>query len=69
MKINPEDRLECHWGDRRQLYAWANEIEYEYITENVKKREILNVVICYETSEEVYSRSTGIIEEKQTRYA
>jgi len=69
MKINPEDRLKCHWGDRKQLYAWANEIEYEYIAENVKKREILNVVICYETWEEVHSRSTGIIEEKQTRYA
>ena len=69
MKINPENRLKCYWGDREQIYAWANEIEYEYKIENVKKKEILNVVICYEIWEETHSNSTGLIEKKGTRYA
>lgn len=69
MKINPENRIKCHWGDREQIYAWANWIEYEYITENVKKKEILNVVICYESWDEYHTRSTGAVEKKNTRYA
>lgn len=69
MKINPENRLKCQWGDREQLYAWANEIEYEYMAGKVKKKEILHVVICYEKWEENHSKSTGNVEEKQTRYA
>lgn len=69
MKINPEDRLKCYWGNREQIYSWSNEIEYEYIIENVKKKEMLNVVICYESWEENHSNSTGIVEKKETRYA
>jgi hypothetical protein len=69
MKINPEDRLKCYWGDREQVYAWANGIEYEYIAEKTKKKETINVVICYETWKEYHSRSSGVVEEKQTRYA
>lgn len=69
MKINPEWRLKCYWGDREQTYAWANGIEYEYTLEKVKKKEIVNVVICYETWKENHSRSSGVAEEKQTRYA
>jgi hypothetical protein len=69
MKINPENQLKCYWGNREQLYTWANEIEYEYVAENVKKKEILNVVICYETWEENHSHSSGVIEKKETRYA
>jgi hypothetical protein len=59
MKINPEDRLRCHWGNREQVYSWANGIEYEYMAEKVKKKEILNVVICYETWKEDHSRTIG----------
>lgn len=69
MKINPENRLKCDWGDRGQIYSWANGIEYEYILEKMKKKEILNVVICYETWNEDHSMSSGVVEEKQTRYA
>ncbi len=69
MKINPENRLKCYWGDREQIYAWANEIEYEYTTENGVKKEIFNVVICYETWKENHLKSSGVAEEKQTRYA
>jgi len=69
MKINPEDSIKCYWGDREQIYAWANRIEYEYMAGEVKKKEILNVVICYETWKERHSRSSGVMEEKETRYA
>jgi hypothetical protein len=69
MKINPEDRQKCHWGNREQIYTWANGVEYEYITEKGKRKEILNIVICYESWDEEHSRSSGIIEKKQTRYA
>lgn len=69
MKINPENRLECHWGDRRQIFAWANEIEYEYMLGKKKLKEILNVVICYEFWKENHSRTTRDVEEKSTRYA
>lgn len=69
MKINPENRLKCYWGDREQVYAWANEIEYEYMAGKVKRKENLNVVICYETWKEDHSRSSGVVEKKQTRYA
>lgn len=69
MKINQENRLKCYWGDREQIYAWANWIEYEYLAGEVKKKETLNVVVCYETWKEKHSRSSGVAEEKQTRYA
>ncbi|MBE3036293.1 MAG: transposase family protein [Candidatus Atribacteria bacterium] len=69
MKINPEERLKCDWGDRKQTYSWANGIEYEYVAETIRKKVVFNVVICYETWTEEHSRSTGIIEKKETRYA
>ena len=69
MKINSENRLNCHWGDREQIYSWANWIEYEYMAGDVKKKEVLNVVICYESWKENHSRSTGVVEEKEIRYA
>lgn len=69
MKINPENSLKCYWGDREQIYKWANAIEYEYLIGKIKKREILNVVICNETWEENHSRSTKKIEFKETQYA
>ena len=68
MRIDPENRLEVMWGNRKQVYTWANDIEYEY-GENGRNKEILNVVICHETWQENHSRSTGVVEEKKTRYA
>ncbi|HHW01313.1 MAG TPA: hypothetical protein GXX35_00585 [Thermoanaerobacterales bacterium] len=47
----------------------GNVIEYEYMAEKVKKKEILNVVICYETRKEDHSRTAIEKEEKHTRYA
>ncbi|WP_034630122.1 hypothetical protein [Desulfotruncus alcoholivorax] len=68
IRIDPENSLEVIWGDRKHVYKWANDIEYEY-GKNGRNKEILNVVICQETWWENHSRSTKTIEEKNTRYA
>jgi len=70
MKLEDKNRLRVMWGDRRQNYRWANEIEYDYRDNNgVLRRLKLNVVICDETWTVVHSRSTGETEECSTRYA
>lgn len=67
MRLEPKNSLICMWGNRKQTYRWANEIEYCY-GENGRFREILHVVICEESWEEK-SRYTGKTEIKNTRYA
>lgn len=69
MKITPENRLKIKWGDRDQVYLWANDIDYEYKEDKRMRNLKLNVVICYETWQENHSVSTGEVERKQTRYA
>jgi len=69
MHLEPENRLEVYWGNRRQLYQWADDIEYEFTMGHRSYTEIVHVVICYENWEEYHSRSTGKLEIKDTRYA
>jgi len=69
INLNKENRCGCMWGDREQRFAWANEIEYEYNVEAGKRKEIINVVICYESWKETHARTTHSAEIKQTRYA
>lgn len=69
MKLSPEDSAKVIWGDRTQLYAWANDIEYEFEDKDKKwHKEKLYVAYCHESWEENHSRSTETIEEKHTRY-
>lgn len=68
MWLEPSNSICTYWGDRRQDYMWANDIEYEYGNSS-RQVEILHVVMCYETWSENHSRSTGLVEEKMTRYA
>ena len=68
MWLEPANSICTCWGDRRQDYMWANEIEYEYGNSS-RQVEMLNVVICYEAWTENHSRSTGLMEEKMARYA
>lgn len=68
MWIEPSNSLRVKWGDRQQDYLWANGIWHEY-GRNLGCKELVHVVICYETWTENHSRSTGNIEEKKTRYA
>jgi hypothetical protein len=69
MRLEPDNRYEVCWGDRRQLYHWANDIEYEFFIGRRSYTEEVHVVICYEKWEEYHSRSTGKLESKETRYA
>jgi hypothetical protein len=70
MRLEEKNRLRVMWGDRKQDYLWANDIEYDYRdNKNVLRRLKLHVVICYESWTEDHSRSTGKIEECSTRYA
>ncbi|MDO8686477.1 MAG: transposase family protein [Clostridiales bacterium] len=68
MTLEPSNNLRVMWGDRQQDFFWADDIEYEYVNGS-RYTEILHVVICYETWTEKHTRSTGVVEEKRTRYA
>lgn len=69
MRLEPNNRYEVCWGDRRQLYHWANDIEYEFFIGRRRYTEEVHVAICYEKWGEYHSRSTGKLESKETRYA
>jgi len=66
-KLQVNNKLERTWGNRRQRFRWVNDIEYRY-GDNGRKKQILHVVICQETWEEVDSRTAGIVQ-KQSRHA
>lgn len=68
IKLEPSNCLHVNWGDRQQVYEWANDIEYDH---GIKTRitEILHVVICNETWVEKHIGSTKTEERKETRYA
>ena len=69
MVTNLENQVDYIWGDRKQKYFWANEIEYSYVVGKVTKIVDVNVVVCYESWEEQHPRSTKKTEKKETRYA
>lgn len=68
MRLEPENSLRIDWGNRHQVYQWANDIEYEFDLRH-RYTEIIHVVICFESWEENHIRSTKNIEKKETRYA
>jgi DDE_Tnp_1-associated len=69
MRYEPQNRLIVNWGNRQQLYQWANDIEYDFIVTTRQYTETINVVICHESWEEFHSNSTKKFEKKETRYA
>ena len=69
MRIAPENSIRVMWGDRSQLLAWANGIGYEFEDSGRRRqKETLNVAYCLESWMEIHSRSTGVVENKKTRY-
>ncbi len=58
--IEKQDRLENTWGDRRQKFHWVNDIEYTY-GPNGRKRQIVHVVVCEESWEEVDLQTEQIV--------
>jgi len=63
----PENRRKMIWGDRRQRYWWVNGIEYTYAN-GPRRPEILHVVVCEETWEEVDPATCEIVA-KRSRHA
>lgn len=63
-----EDTLEQKWGDRRQHFWWANDIEYDYESEGKRKTEKVHVVVCEETWEAVDPKTNKLVE-KHSRHA
>jgi hypothetical protein len=59
--LEVKNRHRCTWGNRRQNFKWANDIEYRFGA-NGKKRQILHVVECKETWQDVDKKSGEIIE-------
>ncbi len=58
--IEKQDRLENTWGDRRQKFHCVNDIEYTY-GPNGRKRQIVHVVVCEESWEEVDPQTEQIV--------
>lgn len=52
-KIEPENSKEQMWGNRNQKFWWANEIVYTYQHAGRTKNQILHLVVCEESWEEL----------------
>jgi hypothetical protein len=59
-KLQPRNRLERNWGDRKQHFWWVNDIEYRY-GDHERKRQNAHVVICEESWAEVDAATTQIV--------
>jgi hypothetical protein len=66
-KLETKNCFDMNWGDRKQRFEWVNYIEY-YYGPNEKKKQIIHMVICNETWEEVDKDSAEIIT-KKSRHA
>ena len=66
-KLETKNYFDMTWGDRKQRFEWVNYIEY-YYGPNEKKKQIIHMVICNETWEEVDKDSAEIIT-KKSRHA
>ncbi len=51
--LQPKNRLDQSWGERRQHFSWVNDIEYEYNQEGKRKSMKFDVVVCEERWEKV----------------
>lgn len=64
--LEEKNRYRCTWGNRRQLFKWANHIEYSFGS-NGKKKQTLHVVECKESWQEV-DKVTAERIEKSSRH-
>jgi len=58
--LSPENKFKMEWGNRCQIFKWVNNIEYEYQN---KKTQLVHVVTCKETWEEVDKENQIICKE------
>jgi len=66
-KLETNNHFNMTWGNRFQSFEWVNNIEY-YYGPNEKKKQIVNLVVCVETWEEVSKDSPEIVQ-KKSRHA
>lgn len=62
-RFEPDKHFDMTWGNRKQHFEWANNIDY-YYGPNERKKQILHMVICNETWEEVAKDSVEIVTKK-----
>jgi hypothetical protein len=65
-RLEPDNTLTTTWGDRQQIFRWANHIEYVYGPSN-RGHQQLHVVICEEHWHEHNQQGEQI--ERHARYA
>jgi len=65
-KLESNNRFSRIWGARRQQFEWVNDIEYDY-GPNGRRKQIIHMVICKESWEEV-AKDSAEIEAKESRH-
>jgi len=66
-KLEGTNQLSTAWGNRRQSFQWVNGIEY-YYGPHERKRQIVHVVVCEESWQEV-ARDSAEVVTKRSRHA
>lgn len=68
MKFTPENKVHAMWGNRKQIYTYINNLEYDYIDQETGgvRRLKLNVAQCFEQWVEI--KADGSREENETTY-
>ena len=59
-QLEENNTHKMNWGNRRQRFKWVNGIEYYYGAKDFEKQ-ILHVVVCAESWEEIAKDSTEIV--------
>ena len=59
--LEPKNIFKMKWGNRKQIFNWVNNIEYE---DDRKQIHLVNVVVCKETWEEVDQKTNKIVVRK-----
>ena len=67
IKLETNNIHKMKWGNRRQRFKWVNDIEYYYDAKEFK-RQIVHVVVCEESWQEIAKDSTETVT-MQSRHA
>jgi len=62
-RLETQNRFDTTWGHRRQRFEWVNDIEY-YYGANDRKKQIVHVVVCQESWEEIAKDSSEVVMKK-----
>jgi hypothetical protein len=66
-KLQARNCLDRTWGNRKQHFWWVNDIEYRF-GDKERKKQIVHVVVCQESWEEVDLESAQIVT-KRSKHA